>query len=167
MEKKKQNQCNFKVGFGYDVHKLSENRKLILGGKEISHDKGLEGHSDADVVIHSICDALLGAAGLRDIGFHFPDNSNEYKDIDSKIILSKTMKLIRKNGYEVGNIDVTVCLEKPKLKNYIPEMIDILSKTMNLPKDNISIKATTTEKLGFIGREEGISASCVALIFKS
>ncbi len=167
MEKKKENHCNFRVGYGYDVHKFSEGRKLVLGGIEIPYHKGLEGHSDADVLIHSICDALLGAAALRDIGYHFPDTANQYKGIDSKILLKNTLALIREKGYEVGNIDVTVCLEKPKLKDHIPAMVSTLAKTMQIPESSISIKATTTEKLGFTGREEGISSSCVALIYKT
>ncbi|HQH19801.1 MAG TPA: 2-C-methyl-D-erythritol 2,4-cyclodiphosphate synthase [Bacteroidales bacterium] len=155
-----------RVGFGYDVHSLTENRKLILGGILIPHTKGALGHSDADVLIHAICDALLGAANLGDIGTHFPDNSAKYKDIDSKILLKDVISLLTENEYTVGNIDVTICLQKPKIAPYIPEMKKVLSLTMNIPENDISIKATTTEKLGFVGREEGISAYAVALINK-
>ena len=165
-QKTKQKTCNIRVGYGYDVHKLVKNRDLVLGGIKIHFDFGLEGHSDADVLIHSICDALLGAASMRDIGYHFPDNSAKFNNIDSKILLAKTAKLIRSKGYEIGNIDVTVCLQKPKLKDYIPEMIKILTKVLEIEEDDLSIKATTTEKLGFVGREEGICSSAVAIIFK-
>ena len=153
-----------RVGIGYDVHKLVENRKLILGGVEIEHDKGLLGHSDADVLIHAICDALLGAANMRDIGYHFPDNAGEFKNIDSKILLARTVKLIAEKGYSVGNIDATVCAERPKLKAHIPEMQEVLARLMEVDVDDVSIKATTTEKLGFTGREEGISAYATVLI---
>jgi 2-C-methyl-D-erythritol 2,4-cyclodiphosphate synthase len=155
-----------KVGFGYDVHKFAGQRELWLGGIKINHDRGLLGHSDADVLIHAICDALLGAANLRDIGFHFPDNSSEYKNIDSKILLSDTIKLVKEKGFEIGNIDATICAEKPKLNSHIPEMKQVLAKVMNIDEEDISIKATTSEKLGFVGREEGISASVVVLIEK-
>ncbi len=167
MEQKKGNHCNIRIGHGYDVHRFADNRKLFLGGIEIPYSKGLAGHSDADVIIHAICDALLGAAALRDIGYHFPDTEPQFKNIDSKILLQKTIALIRKNGYEIGNIDTTICMEKPKLKDYIPAMIATLAQTMQIPESSISIKATTTEKLGFVGREEGISATCVALIYKT
>ena len=155
---------NYRIGMGYDVHKLVENRELWLGGIKIDHPLGLLGHSDADVVIHAICDALLGAANMRDIGYHFPDTSDEFKDIDSKIILAKTVQLIRDKGWEIGNIDVTVCAEHPKLNPHIPHMQRVLAAVMNIPEDGISIKATTTERLGFVGREEGIAAQAVALI---
>ncbi len=155
-----------RVGFGYDVHALIEGRDLWLGGVRFQHEKGLLGHSDADVLIHAICDALLGAANLRDIGFNFPDTSVEYKDIDSKILLDKTVKLIAEKGYHINNIDATVCAERPKLNARIPEMKKVLSQIMNIQEDDISIKATTTERLGFTGREEGISAYSVVLIEK-
>jgi len=153
-----------RVGFGFDVHQLRDNCDFYLGGLKISHHKGAFGHSDADVLIHSICDALLGAANLRDIGFHFPDSSNEYKDIDSKILLKKVVQLIIEKGYSIQNIDTTVCIQNPKISPYIPEMKNVLSKTMNISEENISIKATTTDKLGFIGREEGIAVYACVLI---
>lgn len=153
-----------RIGFGYDVHKLVEGRKLFIGGIEIPHTHGLLGHSDADVLIHAICDALLGAAALRDIGHHFPDTAAEYDGIDSKILLAKTMRLVRDAGYELGNIDATVCAEAPKLSPHIEKMRQCLAECMNVDIGAISIKATTTEKLGFTGRREGISAYAVALI---
>lgn len=156
----------FRIGMGYDVHKLVEGRKLILGGIEIPHTMGLLGHSDADVLIHAICDALLGAANMRDIGYHFPDTSADTLDMDSKIILQKVIELIATKGYKVGNIDATVCAEHPKLNPHVPAMKACLAKVMGCDEDQISIKATTTEKLGFTGREEGISAYAVALIYK-
>ncbi len=155
-----------RTGFGYDVHRLVEGRDLWLGGIRIEHDKGLLGHSDADVLIHAVCDALLGAANMRDIGYHFPDTAEDTKDIDSKILLRKTLELIATKGYTVGNIDVTVCAEQPKLNPHIPDMKKCLANVMNTDEDNISIKATTSEKLGFTGREEGISAYAVVLIEK-
>ena len=155
-----------RVGFGFDVHRLVPGRELWLGGILLEHELGLLGHSDADVLIHAICDALLGAANLRDIGYHFPDNSVEFKNIDSKILLAKTVELIAEKGYRVGNIDATVCAERPKLKNRIPEMQEVLAKVMGVEADDVSIKATTTEKLGFTGREEGISAYATVLIEK-
>lgn len=153
-----------RIGFGYDVHKLVEGRKLFIGGIEIPHTHGLLGHSDADVLIHAICDALLGAAALRDIGYHFPDTAAEYDGIDSKILLVKTMRLVRDAGYELGNIDATVCAEAPKLNPHIDKMRQCLAECMNVDIGDISIKATTTEKLGFVGRREGIAAYAVALI---
>ncbi len=156
-----------RIGFGFDVHKLVEGRDLWMGGVKIPHTLGLLGHSDADVLIHAICDAILGAANMRDIGFHFPDTAGEYKDIDSKILLKKTVALVREKGYEVGNIDATICAERPKMNPHIPEMQRVLSEVMGIDIDDISIKATTTEKLGFTGREEGISAYAVALIEKA
>ena len=153
-----------RVGFGYDVHALVPNRALWLGGIRIEHTLGLLGHSDADVLIHAICDALLGAANLRDIGYHFPDTAGEYENIDSKILLRKTMTLIREAGYELGNIDATVCAERTKLNPHIPQMKSILAEVMNVDPNDISIKATTTEKLGFTGRQEGISAYATVLI---
>ena len=155
-----------RIGFGFDVHKLVEGRDLWMGGVKIPHTLGLLGHSDADVLIHAICDAILGAANMRDIGFHFPDTAGEYKDIDSKILLKKTVALVREKGYEIGNIDATICAERPKMNPHIPEMQRVLSGVMGIDIDDISIKATTTEKLGFTGREEGISAYAVALIEK-
>ncbi len=162
----KQKQCDFRIGYGYDVHRFVEGRNLFLGGVKILYEFGLDGHSDADVVIHSICDALLGAAALRDIGYHFPDNSDNFKDIDSKILLQKTVELIRSKGFEIGNVDVTVCLQEPKLKNYIQSMRETLARVMSIDTENVSIKATTTEGLGFVGRKEGISSSAVVLIYK-
>jgi len=156
----------FRTGFGFDVHQLVEGREFWLGGIKIPYHKGGLGHSDADVLIHVICDALLGASNLGDIGKHFPDNSIEFKDIDSKILLQKTMILIRDKGYEIGNIDTTVCLQNPKLSKYIKDMKTVLSKCMSIDIDCISIKATTTEKLGYVGREEGISAYANVLINK-
>ncbi len=157
---------NIRVGFGFDVHALVEGRALWLGGIRLEHEKGLLGHSDADVLIHAICDALLGAANMRDIGYHFPDNDGEFKDIDSKILLARTVDLIAEKGYKVGNVDATVCAERPKLKARIPEMQQVLARVMNVDVDAVSIKATTTEKLGFTGREEGISAYATVLISK-
>ncbi len=155
-----------RVGFGFDVHKIVEGRDLWLGGIKIDAPFGLLGHSDADVLIHAICDALLGAANLRDIGYHFPDTAAEYKGIDSKILLQRTMQLLRDHGYELGNVDCTVCAEAPKLNPHIEAMQVCLAQTMGVAADAISIKATTTEQLGFTGRREGISAYAVALINK-
>lgn len=158
---------NIRVGFGYDVHKLVAGRELWLGGIKLPYELGLLGHSDADVLIHAICDALLGAANMRDIGFHFPDTSDETLNVDSKILLRKTIELIGTKGYEVGNIDATVCAERPKLNPHVPAMKACLAEVMNTDEDNISIKATTTEKLGFTGRMEGISAYATVLIMKA
>ena len=155
-----------RVGFGYDVHRLVEGRDLWLGGIKLDHTMGLLGHSDADVLIHALCDALLGAANMRDIGYHFPDTSAAFKDIDSKVLLSKTMMLIRDKGYEFGNADITVAAERPKLNPHIEEMKLCLAKVMGVDADDISIKATTTEKLGFTGRQEGIAAYATVLIEK-
>jgi 2-C-methyl-D-erythritol 2,4-cyclodiphosphate synthase len=149
---------------GYDVHQLVSGRDLWLGGIRVPHTFGLLGHSDADVLIHAICDALLGAANMRDIGYHFPDTSGEYHNVDSKILLKKTVELIATRGYHVGNIDATICAQRPKLNPYIPEMQQCLAEVMGIPVDDVSIKGTTTEMLGFTGREEGISAYAVALI---
>lgn len=149
---------------GYDVHQLVEGRDLWLGGIELEHSKGLLGHSDADVLIHAICDALLGAANLRDIGSHFPDTKEEFHNIDSKILLHETVGLLKRNGYVIGNIDATICAERPKLNPHIDKMKECLAPLMDIGVEDISIKATTTEKLGFTGREEGISAYAVALI---
>jgi 2-C-methyl-D-erythritol 2,4-cyclodiphosphate synthase len=156
----------FRVGMGYDVHRLVEERELWLGGIRIDHEKGLLGHSDADVLIHAICDALLGAADLRDIGYHFPDTNGQFKGIDSKILLSKTGKLLENKGYAISNIDATICAQRPKLKDFIPEMKQVLAHCLKIETEDVSVKATTTEKLGFVGHEEGMSAYAVALIYK-
>lgn len=155
-----------RIGLGYDVHKLVENRELILGGVKIEHSLGLAGHSDADVLIHAVMDAMLGALALGDIGKHFPDTDNSYKNIDSRILLKKVMGLIEKKGYKVGNVDAVIAAQKPKLAPYIDSMRANLAKDMNCDIDQISIKATTTEGLGFEGREEGISSSTVVLLIK-
>lgn len=155
-----------RVGFGFDVHRLVADRELWLGGVRLDFDRGLLGHSDADVLIHAICDALLGAANMRDIGYHFPDTADEYENIDSKVLLRKTVELIATKGYRVGNVDATVCAEHPKLNPHIPAMQQTLAAVMDVDADAVSIKATTTEKLGFTGREEGISAYAVCLIEK-
>jgi len=155
-----------RVGFGFDVHALVPGRALWIGGIMLDHEKGLLGHSDADVLLHAVCDALLGAANMRDIGFHFPDTAGEYKNIDSKILLARTIELIRSKGYELGNIDATICAERPKLNPHIPAMKSAMAAVMKVDEDDISIKATTTEKLGFTGREEGISAYATVLITK-
>ena len=155
-----------RVGFGYDVHALVPDRELWLGGIKIEHTLGLLGHSDADVLIHAICDALLGAANMRDIGYHFPDTAGEYKDIDSKILLFDTMGLLRDAGYTLGNIDATVAAERPKLNPHIPEMKRVMADVLQVDVEDISIKATTTEKLGFTGRQEGIAAYATVLIQK-
>ena len=157
---------NIRVGFGFDVHQLKVGLDFWLGGIIIPHTKGGLGHSDADVLIHTICDALLGAANLGDIGKHFPDTAAEYKGIDSKILLKEVMLLIRNKGYEIGNIDSTICLQTPKIGPYIPEMQKVLATCMNIDVDQVSIKATTTEKLSFVGREEGVSAYATVLINK-
>ena len=156
----------FRIGFGFDVHRLVEGRDLWLGGIKIDYAKGLLGHSDADVLIHAVCDALLGAANMRDIGHHFPDTAAETDGIDSKILLRKTIGLIATKGYRVGNIDTTICAEHPKLNPHIPAMQACMAEVMGTDPDNISIKATTTERLGFTGREEGIAAYATALIVK-
>ena len=155
-----------RTGLGYDVHRLVEGRDLWLGGIKIPHTLGLLGHSDADVLIHAICDALLGAANMRDIGYHFPDTSADTLDIDSKILLKKTVDLIATKGYKIGNIDATICAERPKINPHVPAMKACLTQVMGIDEDDISIKATTTEHLGFTGREEGISAYAVVLIEK-
>lgn len=156
----------FRVGFGYDVHQLKEGFPFWLGGIEVAHDKGAVGHSDADVLIHVICDALLGAADLRDIGFHFSDQDPKFKGIDSKILLRDIMKLLHEQGYAIGNIDSTICLQLPKINPHIPDMKACLSDVMGIEPNQVSIKATTTERLGFVGRQEGVSAYCVVLIYK-
>lgn len=155
-----------RVGFGYDVHRLVEGRDLWLGGVKIEHSQGLLGHSDADVLIHAICDAILGAANMRDIGFHFPDTADEYENIDSKLLLRKVNLLIVSKGYRIGNIDATVCAERPKINPHIPQMQKILAEILETDEDNISIKATTSEKMGFVGHEEGMASYAVALIEK-
>lgn len=157
---------NIRVGFGYDMHRLSEGREMWIGGIQLGYRLGLQGHSDADVLIHAICDALLGAANLRDIGYHFPDTAEEYEAVDSKILLKQCMNLLREKGYRVGNIDATVCAEQPKLNPHIPDMQQKLSEVMEVDREAISIKATTSEKMGFVGREEGITAYAVVLIEK-
>jgi len=153
-----------RVGFGYDVHQLKENHPFILGGIRLEHSKGAFGHSDADILLHVICDALLGAANLRDIGHQFPDTDDSYKGIDSKILLQRTVELISSKGYSVQNIDCTICLQQPKVNPYIPKMQEVIAPILKVDLDAVSIKATTTEKLGFVGREEGVSAYCVCLI---
>ena len=155
-----------RVGMGYDVHRLVPNRHLFLGGIKIEHTLGLLGHSDADVLIHAICDAMLGAANMRDIGYHFPDTSDQFEGIDSKILLRRTTELLAEKGWNVGNVDATICAEHPKLNPHIPAMKACLAPLMNVTQEDVSIKATTTEKLGFTGREEGISAYAVVLIEK-
>ena len=155
-----------RVGFGFDVHRLVEGRDLWMGGVKIDHSMGLLGHSDADVLIHAICDALLGAANLRDIGYHFPDTAAETDGIDSKVLLRKTVVLIAAKGYSVGNVDATICAERPRMNPHIPAMRQCLASVMGIDEDDVSVKATTTERLGYTGREEGISAYAVALIEK-
>ena len=157
---------NFRIGYGYDVHQLKERHDFIIGGIKIEHSKGAFGHSDADVLIHTICDAILGAANMRDIGFHFPDTDAKYKGIDSKILLKDVMAIVREHGFELGNIDATIALQKPKVNPYVPEMKKVLADVMNVSVGQLSIKATTTEKLSFVGREEGVSAYAVALLQK-
>lgn len=156
-----------RVGFGYDVHQLKEGEEFWLGGIKIEHEKGAVGHSDADVLIHTICDALLGAANMRDIGYHFSDTDQKYKDIDSKILLKETISIIGKNGWEVENIDSTICLQRPKINPFIPAMKICLAEVMNISEEDVSVKATTTERLGFVGTEKGISAYAVVLIKKA
>lgn len=155
---------NIRVGYGYDVHRLVEGRDLWLGGVHIEHTLGLLGHSDADVLIHAICDALLGAANLRDIGYHFPDTAPEYKGADSKVLLSRTVDLLAQHGYRVGNVDCTVCAERPKINPHIDAMKAVLAPLLRVDLDAISLKATTSERMGFVGREEGMAAHAVALI---
>ena len=153
-----------RIGIGYDVHKLVNDRKLFIGGIEISYEKGLLGHSDADVLIHAIMDSILGALALRDIGYHFPDTDNEYKDIDSKILLKRVYEIMKSKNYKIGNIDSVIACQKPKLSPYINDMRKVIAEILNTDIENISIKATTTEKLGFIGRGEGISSQAVCLL---
>ncbi|MEA4984927.1 2-C-methyl-D-erythritol 2,4-cyclodiphosphate synthase [bioreactor metagenome] len=156
---------NIRVGFGYDVHQFARSRDLWLGGVKIEHSVGLLGHSDADVLIHALCDALLGAANMRDIGFHFPDTAAEYKNVDSKILLKQTMQLLRSKGYEFGNADCTICAEEPKINPHIPAMQNCMAEVMDTSPGKISIKATTSEKMGFVGRKEGMAAYATVLIF--
>jgi len=157
---------SFRIGFGYDVHAFAENRKLYLGGVEIPYPKGLAGHSDADVLLHAICDAMLGALALGDIGKHFPDNDDAYKNIDSKILLSEVNKLILQHNYNIGNIDCTVVMERPKLKDYILDIRKNIATILNINIDQVSVKATTSERLGFVGTEEGTKAYAVVLLKK-
>lgn len=153
-----------RTGLGYDVHRLVEGRELWLCGVKLQHEKGLLGHSDADVALHALCDALLGAAALGDIGKHFPPSDDAYKGIDSKLLLERCVAMVRERGYEVGNVDITICAERPKINPYISEMRECVAEVMQIPSDDVSIKATTTEKLGFTGREEGVSAYAIALL---
>ncbi|MBC6399783.1 MAG: 2-C-methyl-D-erythritol 2,4-cyclodiphosphate synthase [Ekhidna sp.] len=157
---------NIRIGYGYDVHALVKGVDFWLGGIKVPHARGAFGHSDADVLIHVICDALLGAANMRDIGFHFSDEEPQYKGIDSKILLKRVVEMIGEKDYKVGNVDATICLQEPKVNPHIPEMKKTLSDVMGIDEDDISIKATTTEKLGFVGKEEGVTAHAVALIYK-
>lgn len=155
---------NFRIGYGYDVHRLAEGETLWLGGVLLLHSKGTVAHSDGDVLIHALCDAMLGAAKLGDIGRHFPDTSSDYKNIDSKILLARTNELIANKGYQVGNLDITVAAQQPKLSPFIPEMEQTIAQILGIDIDAVSIKATTTEELGFEGREEGISVHAVVLL---
>ncbi|MCX8079830.1 MAG: 2-C-methyl-D-erythritol 2,4-cyclodiphosphate synthase [Bacteroidia bacterium] len=158
--------CPFRVGFGFDVHPLRQGRKLMLGGVEVPHHSGCDGHSDADVLLHALCDALLGAAGLRDIGYYFPNTDEKYKNINSIILLEEVYKLITQKGFRVGNVDVTVVLEEPKLKNYIDAMKKNISEVLKIEMEDVSVKATTNEKLGYVGSREGVNAYAVALLFR-
>jgi 2-C-methyl-D-erythritol 2,4-cyclodiphosphate synthase len=157
----------YRTGIGFDVHAFVDNRKLIIGGVEIPYEKGLAGHSDADVLLHSITDALLGSLALGDLGKHFPDTDQKYKDADSKILLKDVYNLIKEEGYKIGNIDAVVSAQKPKLSPYIDEMRKIISKLLDTEIENVSVKATTTEKLGYVGREEGIAAFATVLVVRS
>lgn len=157
---------NLRIGYGYDVHQLEEGQEFWLGGIRLEHTHGAKGHSDADVLIHAICDALLGATNLRDIGYHFPDTDLQYKGIDSKVLLKKVMQLVRQEGYELGNLDATICLEAPKVNLHIPAMKSCLAEVMNVPETDISLKATTSEKMGFVGRREGIATHAVVLVYQ-
>ena len=158
---------DFRIGHGYDVHALGDGLRLVLGGVEIPHAKGCVAHSDGDVAIHALCDALLGAAALGDIGLHFPDSSDEFRGIDSRILLRRVAALLRKKGYAIGNVDCTIRMQRPKLRPYIDRMREALAADLGIAVDRVSVKATTTERLGFEGREEGVSVSAVALIFRS
>lgn len=157
---------DFRIGHGYDVHVLADGLRLVLGGVEIPHSKGCVAHSDGDVAIHALCDALLGAAALGDIGLHFPDSSDEFRGIDSRLLLRRVAEMIRRKGYRIGNVDCTIRMQRPKLRPYIDRMREALAADMGIDPDRVSVKATTTEQLGFEGREEGVSVSAVALIFK-
>ena len=157
---------NYRIGHGYDVHRLEAGEKFVIGGIEIDHDKGAVGHSDADVVIHVICDSILGALGEGDIGKHFPDTEEKYRGADSKELLAEVMKILKEKSFKINNVDVTVLLEKPKLRDHVEDMIETLSGVMEISNDKLSIKATTTEGLGFVGRQEGVAAHCVTLIKK-
>lgn len=159
--------CNFRIGHGYDVHRLVPERPLILGGVTVPFEKGLLGHSDADVLLHAICDALLGALALGDIGSHFPDSDEQYQDIDSRILLARTAELIREKGWQIGNIDATVVAQAPRLSPYVQEMRENIATTLNLPLDAVSVKATTEEHLGFTGEGLGIAAHAVCLLFRA
>jgi 2-C-methyl-D-erythritol 2,4-cyclodiphosphate synthase len=154
----------FRIGYGIDFHQLVEGRELWIGGVKLEHSKGALGYSDADVLLHAICDAMLGAVALGDIGFHFPDTDDAYKNIDSKILLQRSNELINKAGYKIGNIDSTICLELPKIKPYVPEMQKIIANILSVEPNTVSIKATTSEKMGFVGREEGIAAYATVLL---
>lgn len=158
------NKLPFRTGFGIDFHQLTEGRELWIGGVKLEHTKGALGHSDADVLLHAICDAMLGALSLGDIGFHFPDTDDSYKNIDSKILLQKTIQLVTESEYVVGNIDSTVCLEAPKIKPYIPQMQKVIAEILMISENQVSIKATTSEKMGFVGRQEGIAAYATVLL---
>ena len=155
---------SYRIGFGIDFHQLAEGRKLMIGGVEVPHHKGSVGHSDADVLLHAICDAILGAACLGDIGVHFPDTDNSYKDIDSKILLQRTMELVRAEGYSLVNIDASLCLQEPKIKPFVPQMQTVIADLTSLTVKDVSIKATTTERMGFVGREEGLVAYATILL---
>ena len=157
---------DFRIGHGYDVHALADGLRLVLGGVEIPHSKGCVAHSDGDVAIHALCDALLGAAALGDIGLHFPDSADEFRGIDSRVLLRRVAALIREKGYEIGNVDCTIQMQRPKLRPYIDRMRETLAADLGIGADRVSVKATTTERLGFEGREEGVSVSAVALIFR-
>lgn len=157
---------NIRVGLGFDVHRLVKGRELWLGGVRIEHDYGCEGHSDADVLLHAICDALLGAAGLRDIGFYFPNTDASFKNIDSKILLSKVAKLLIEKNWSVGNIDATLAMERPKINPYVPEMVQTIARILHIEESNVSIKATTNETLGYVGKSEGVNAWAVAMIYR-
>ena len=157
---------NLRIGYGYDVHPLEAGREFWLGGVRLEHTHGAKGHSDADVLIHAICDALLGAANLRDIGHHFPDTDPQYQGIDSKLLLREVMQLLRQHGYELGNVDATVCLEVPKVNPHIPAMQTCLAQVMGVAEADISLKATTSEKMGFVGRKEGVAAHAVVLVYQ-
>ena len=157
---------NFRIGYGYDVHALGEGLRLVLGGVEIPHSSGCIAHSDGDVLLHAICDALLGAVALGDIGLHFPDTSADFEGVDSMLLLKKVVKLIEQKGYQIGNIDSTISMQRPKLRPHIDTMRSLISQAIGIDIDQLSIKATTTERLGFEGREEGVSASAVVLVYK-